>query len=175
LSSIARRYVEPLFEVALERNQLDRIAEELAALDQAINVSQDLRKYIFDPSIERHVKKSVMEQIFAGASDYTLNFIKLVIEKNRPEILSMAYRLYINLLNDHRGITPGEVETAVPLDDVTFDGIRKDLEARFNTKLHLERKVDSDLLGGMRVRIGNMVIDGSVRGRLVQLRELLIR
>ena len=174
MSILARRYVEPLFEVALEKDQLDRIAEDLSGLDEALKASADLRRFLTNPSIERHVKKTVIQKVFDGVSQYTMNFMKLVIEKNRTEILLHARQLYMNLLNAQRGMTPGVVETATPLDDATFERVRKELEVRFQTKLELERKVAKDLLGGMRVRVGNTVIDGSVQGRLARLRESLI-
>jgi len=170
---LARRYVQPLFEVAQEKNELERIAGDLAALDQALQESAELKGFLSDPSIGRKAKRTLVEKVFAEASSYTLNFMRVVIDKNRPEILGMSYRLFTDMLNIHRGVALGVVETAVPLDDTAFNKVRKMLEARFGCKLELERKIDPGLLGGLRVRVGNNVIDGSVRGRLEGLKAAL--
>lgn len=174
MSSLARRYVEPLFEVALEKDQLDLIAGDLAGLDEALKASVDLRRFLTNPSIDRRAKKTVTHKIFDGVSEYTMNFMKLVIEKNRPEIFLVSSQLYQSLLNEHRGVTPGVVESATPLDDATFEKVRRELETRFKTKLHLERRVEKDLVGGMRVRVGNTVIDGSVKSQLARLKVSLM-
>jgi len=171
--SLARRYVQPLFEVAQEKGELERIASDLAALDQALHESAELKEFLANPSIQRKVKWILIEKVFAEASLFTLNFMRVVIDKNRPEVLGATYRLFTDMLNIHRGIAPGVVETAVPLDDAAFDNVKRTLETRFGCKLELERKIERNLLGGMRVRIGNNVIDGSVRGKLEDLKSAL--
>jgi len=171
---LARRYVQPLFEVASEKDELERIFGDLKSLDQALSDSPDLKGYLSDPSIEKHDKKSVLEKIFADASIYTLNFMRVLIDKNRPEVLWVAYPLFRDMLNEHRGISTGVVESAVTLDDADFGEIKSALENRFASKLDLERQVNPDLLAGLRFRIGNIVLDGSVRNRLTRLKKILI-
>ena len=171
---LARRYVQPLFEVAREKDELERIYDDLKSLDQALSDSPELKGYLSDPSIEKHDKKSVLEKIFEGASIYTLNFMRVLIDKNRPEVLWVAYPLFRDMLNEHRGISTGVVETAVTLEDADFSKIKSALESRFESRLDLERKVNPDLLAGLRVRIGNVVLDGSVRNRLTRLKEMLV-
>lgn len=167
---IARRYVEPLFEVALEKNLVDRIAEELSLFDDTLQKYPEFRKFLFNPSLNRKTKKAVLEELFSQASIYTLNFMRVVIDKNRPEVLTATYRLFNEMLNRQRGVAPGVIETATPLDDDTFNKVKMKLEARFSCKLDLERKVDPMLLGGILVRVGNNVIDGSLRGQLSRLK-----
>ncbi|MDP8229441.1 MAG: ATP synthase F1 subunit delta [Candidatus Electryoneaceae bacterium] len=173
-SGLARRYVQPLFYVALEKGELDKIASDLFSFDEMLSQSSELRSFLADPSVERLAKRGVMEKLFDDVSPYTLNFVKVVIDKNRSAIFDMVYPLFRDMLNEHNGITAGIVETAVPLDDDLFVRLQKTLETRFEKRLELERKIDPDLLGGVRVRIGNMVIDASVRGRLNKLKEMLI-
>lgn len=170
---LARRYVQPLFEVASEKDELERIFGDLKSLDKALTDSPELKDYLLDPSVEKHDKKSVLEKIFEGASIYTLNFIRVLIDKNRPEVLWVTYRLFRDMLNEHRGISTGVVETAVTLEDADFTEIKSVLENRFASRLDLERQVNPDLLAGLRVRIGNVVLDGSVRGRLQRLKTAL--
>lgn len=173
-SVLARRYVQPLFEVARDKDELERIYDDLKSLDQAFSGTPKLKGYLSDPSVEKHDKKSVLEKIFAGASKYTLNFMRVAIDKNRSEVLWQAYPLFRDMLNEHRGIQLGVVETAVTISDEDFAKIKSTLENRFESGLDLDRKVNPDLLGGLRVRIGNVVLDGSVRNRLTRLKELLV-
>ncbi len=170
---LARRYAQPLFEVAREKDELERIFGDLKSLVQALTDSPELKGYLSDPSVEKHDKKSVIEKIFEGASIYTLNFMRVLIDKNRPEVLWVTYSLFRDMLNEHRGISTGVVETAVTLEDADFAEIKSVLENRFASRLDLERQVNPDLLAGLRVRIGNVVLDGSVRNRLTRLKEIL--
>ncbi|HHE46397.1 MAG TPA: ATP synthase F1 subunit delta [Bacteroidetes bacterium] len=172
-ASLTRRYVKPLFEVACEKNELERIAGDISALDQALKGSPELRRFLADPSIQRRAKRTLIEKVFAEASPYTLNFMRVIINKNRPEILNLTHQYFTELMNIHRGVSPGILETAVPLDDEAFNQVRTTLEKRFGTRLDLERRINPGLLGGLRVRIGNNVIDGSVKGRLAKLRTNL--
>ncbi|MDP8239857.1 MAG: ATP synthase F1 subunit delta [Candidatus Hatepunaea meridiana] len=172
--SLARRYVQPLFEVAQENNQIDRINNDLELLDRTLSESEELRGFLVDPSIIRQLKKGLIEKLFTEFSHYSMNFVKVVIDKNRPEVLKSAYSLFMELLNIHRGITPGIVESAVPLEDADFEKVKTTLELRLGSKLVLERRVDPSLLGGVRAQVGNTVIDGSLRGRLNKLKATLI-
>jgi len=172
---IARRYVEPLFEVALEQNLADQIAEELKLFDGALKEHLEFRKFLLNPSLDRRTKKTALDELFAQASNYTLNFMRVVIDKNRPEILTNAYSLFSELLNEHRGITSGVIETATPLDDDAFIKVKDILETRFKCKLDLEREVNPSLLGGVLVRVGNNVIDSSLKGQLYRLKSVMAR
>ncbi len=172
-SGLARRYVKPLFDVANENNKLDKIAKDLEVIDQTLHESEDLRGFLFDPSVERQAKRNVLEKLFAKFTPFTLNFLRVVVDKNRPLVFDQAYPLFSEMLNDHRGITTGVVETAQPLDKKSFKKVKESLEKRFAKQLDLSQIVNPDLIGGMKVRIGNMVLDGSVRRRLTKLKKVM--
>ncbi|MCF7810731.1 F0F1 ATP synthase subunit delta [bacterium] len=170
---IARRYVEPLFEVAVEKGIEDRVAEDLKSFDNTVNENPDLKKFLFNPSLERKAKRSVIDKLFKDASEYTLNFLRVVIDKNRPEILLSAHSLFIDFLNKHQGITPGSIVTAVPLEADALKKVKDRLEKRFNCALALECTVDPTLVGGILVRVGNTVLDGTIKGRLHRLKSTM--
>jgi len=173
LSSLAKRYVQPLFEVARDANVLDQVAADLQGLDSALSGSTDLRVFLASPTALRATKRSVLEAVLAGASPFTINFVRLVVNKNRTEILHLASRIYADLLNIHRGIIPGSVETAVAMDDAAFGLLEKAVAERFHAKVVLSRKVDPGLIAGVRVRVGNRVVDATVKGQLEKLRTAL--
>jgi len=170
LSGLARRYVQPLFEAALAAGAQDRVDDDLNGLDYALSSSPDFRRFLNAPTVDRATKRTAVERAFSGAEPLTLNFLRVVINKNRCEIFDLAHRVYRELLNPHRGIVPGLVETAAPVDDATFDSLKKAAEARFGGTIELARAVDPSLIGGVRVRVGNRVIDASVKGRLERLK-----
>jgi len=173
LSSLARRYVLPLFELSRDAGTLDRTAVDLQVLDDALTGSPDLVLFLSSPTVERAVKKSAVEQIFKDLSPLTLQFLRVVVTKNRTEILHITHRIFTDLVNAYRGIVPGSVETASPLDDASFAQLQKVTSEKFGVKVELTRSVDPALLGGIRVRVGNKVVDASVRGRLEKLRTTL--
>lgn len=170
---VAKRYVKPLFDVAREKNQLDKVAQDLTELESVLKSSKELRTVLSDPSTTRDLKRSIMEKIFTNISPYSRNFIRVVIGKNRTSILFEANRLYIHMLNDHRGVTTGTITTAAALDDKTFVKLHASLEQKLQRKITLNRGIDPKLIGGALIQVGNTVIDGSVRGQLAKLRKVV--
>jgi len=172
---LARRYVQPLFELALARGILDQVAREVAQFDSALRQHPEFRTFLSNPSVNRKAKRDAMSRVFVGASPCTINFLKVVLDKNRPEVLVAANSIFQDLLNEHRGVTTGLIETAIPLDEAALNQIKGQLEKRFQRTLDLKHRHDPTLIGGLRLRLGNRVIDASVKGRLARLRDLMIR
>lgn len=172
-ASLARRYVLPLFEVARDKKILDKVSSDLKLLSDTLLASPELRTFVDSPTIERSVKRKVFDEIFKDAANYTRNFLRVVIDKKRSEIFLLASRIFDDLVSKHRGETHGVVQSAQPLDDTAFAEIEKDVAKRFDGRVILERTVDPALLGGIRVQVGNQVIDASVRGRLEKLKSVL--
>ena len=170
---IARRYVRPLFDAALEKGALEQVGSDLATLDQALREHLDLYTFLNNPSADRRAKKNVAGQVFQDAYPFTLNFIKLTLDKNRPGILSVAHQLFQEMLDRHRGITPGSVTTAIALDSGGQAQISRRLKQFYGGDLRLEYLVDPAILGGILVRVGNQVIDGTVKGRLAGLKTAI--
>lgn len=166
---LAGRYVQPLFEVAMEKDELDGITNDLAKIDETLKQSSELRSFLLDPSVLRSSKQQAVNLIFKDVSPYVMNYLRLIIDKNRTEVIGSTYRIFRQLIDQSRGITTGLVESAVKLDEKTYIAIKLELEKRFSTKLDLEQEVNPDLIGGLRVRIGNTVIDGTIEGQLSKL------
>jgi len=171
--SLTRRYVQPLFEVALEKDILDKITKDLKLLDDTLCSSPELKSFLNNPSIERRAKRDAIEIIFKDVSLYSMNFMRLIIDKNRIEVLLVAYSMFQEMIDIERGVIKGTVLSAVPVDDDLFKEIKRSLETRFDSKLELRRDVDPGILGGLRIQVGNTVMDASVKGRLERLKETL--
>lgn len=172
-AGLARRYVLPLFEAAESAGRTEQVEQELRALDQALRSAPDLRAFLLNPALDRATKREAITPAVEGFSDLTRNFVRVVMAKNRPWILEQVYRIFRDLHRARRGVTPATVETAVPLDEAVWRDIQVKLEKRFRSSLEIERRVEPGLLGGLRVRVGNVLWDASVKGRLERLREAL--
>lgn len=171
--SLARRYVQPLFEVACDQDALDDVAADLRSLGEALSGSPELRGFLAGPTIARSAKRAALDAIFKDAAPCTRNFLRVVIEKSRTDILLLASRLFDDLVRAHRGFTHGVVESAVPVDESAFSDIESAVAKRFGGKVSLERKVEPRLIGGVRVQVGNSLLDASIRGRLEKLKGVL--
>jgi F-type H+-transporting ATPase subunit delta len=173
LSGLARRYVQPLFEVALAKNSLDAVGADLNSISEALASSPELRGFLLMPSISRTTKIATLRTVFKDASPYTMNFLQVVVNKKRTEVLFEAGEMFEEMVSWERGVSHGTLESAVPIDDQTFTEIEKSISGQFGGKVKLARKVVPSLVGGIRLRVGNRVLDASVRGRLEQLKAEL--
>lgn len=171
---IARRYVQPLFEVARENDIVNKIYSEMQELHEALSEGSSLKVILHDPSISKQSRIAVTEKVFAGFSEFSMNFIHLVIEKNRSFILEAAFSIFREVKAQAEGILSGIVESAMPLDNATVSELRLQLEKSFSQKINIECRTNPEILGGLRIRVGNTVMDGSITGKLESLRNALI-
>lgn len=171
---LARRYVQPLFEVASEKGKLDSVANELNELNSALGKNSPLKVILSDPSVSRQSRIAVIEEVFTGYSEPCLNFIRLVIDKNRTFILEIAYSIFKEIKDESEGLLNGVVESALPLNDETITELKQQLEKSFGHKVDIEFRINPEILGGLRIRVGNTVMDGSITGKLESLKSELI-
>jgi len=170
---LARRYVQSLFEVAQEKDVLDTISGDLKLLDETLSNSPELTSFLNDPSTQKRAKKVAIEGLFTEISEFSLNFIRVVIDKNRTEILGEIYLIFQDMIDTEKGILNGTIQSVIQIDDKLMSEIRESLEKRFNKTLILENRITPELIGGLRIQVGNMVIDASVKSRLENLQEIL--
>ncbi|MEW6661872.1 MAG: F0F1 ATP synthase subunit delta [Bacillota bacterium] len=172
--TIARRYARALFELALERGQMAAVDEDLAALIKLIQENQDLKRFLADQLIGPERKKELVQTVLAGAlSKTTLHFIMLVIDKRRERLLEVMYREFRSCINQSANILEGEVGSAVPLDREDLAQLEEKLSAAIKKKVLLTNRVEPALIGGLVVKLGDRVYDGSLRYRLTALKQKL--
>jgi F-type H+-transporting ATPase subunit delta len=168
-----RVYAEALLEAARDKERLDKIREELEDLARAVEESDDLRRFLANPLIEPETKRSVLEEILAGADDLVLNFVRLLAEKERIGEIPQVFEEWTRLLAREERVLELELTTAVELSDEEADRVVKQIEEASGRRVEATRRVDPDLIGGLVVQAGSLRLDASVRGRLDQLREEL--
>lgn len=172
-STTARRYAEAIFEIALRDGTVGEWLSQLERLAQVFTDPELLRR-MEDPQSSVADRLSALEQIEAGMLPQISNLLGLLVRRRRLESLPDIHRQFRRLHYRREGIVEAAATSAAELDDAEIGALRERLERMTGGKVELELNVDRDLLGGVQVRIGDQLIDGSVRGRLERLRNRLV-
>lgn len=169
---VARRYAQALFRVALQHNTVQRTGEDLARLRELMRQSPTFRAFLYDPRIARDRKKDRLREILRQeVMPETLRTLELIIEKRREKLLEAICDEYQRLQEAHQGIVRATLTSAVPLTEDEQSALIQKLEQSTGKQIIPTYEVNPDLLGGIKVRMGDYEIDGSIRGALENLRE----
>lgn len=173
--TIARPYAEAAFSLALGAGALEAWSQALERLATLVTLDE-VRTVLLDPKVDDDSKARVLLEA-AGADqplpDAVQNFARLLVDNDRVLLLPEIHALFVARKNDHEGVAVAKVTSAFPLDDAARERLKQDLEAHFKKKLQLEVTIDPELIGGVRVQVGDEVIDASVRGKLANLAAAL--
>lgn len=177
--TIARRWVRALFELALESNaagEADGVRDDLRHFTERLAADVAARATLEDPRASKLVKKEAAGRLLAPtAKPLTRDFVNMAIDRGRAEILAVAHEEFTEMLRDQRGEAVAEVVSTAPLDAESKTALLIKLEKMTRKKVTLHERVDATLRGGLRVRVGSMLLDGSGTRRLSQLRTELMR
>ena len=169
-----RVYAEALLAAAKEADVLDQVREEFDDFAAALEASPELRGFLRNPQIERATKRAALEDVLEGADGRFLNFLRVLVEKGRVAEVGDVRREWERLLAREERILELELTTAVELSDEEANEIVKEIEKTTGRRIEASRRVDADLIGGLVLQAGSVRLDGSIRGRFIQLREELI-
>ena len=175
MEEIAQVWARALFEVAKEHDLLDQVREDLGAFVDALNESRDLMVFFFSPYFSTQEKKDGLERAVTGAEPVFMNFLEALIERHRMPAIFRIQARYEVLWEDERDLLPVEVTSAVELDKAIVSSIGDRIGEQTRRTVELSSKVDPDILGGIVLRVGNVVLDASIRNRLEQLRKQVAR
>ncbi len=175
MEEIAEVYARALFDVAREHDVLDRVHEELGQFVDALNDSADLRVFFFSPYFSSQEKKDGIRKLIDGADESFLRFLELLAERHRMPVVFRIRRRFDELWREENRLLPVTVTSAVDLEPELVDGLGKRIEEQTGRHVELSSHVDPDVLGGLVLQVGNMVLDASVRNRLEQLRKTVAR
>jgi len=172
---IARRYVTALFNAASKAGLIDRVESDLGLVSYTFESLPELFESIVSPVVPNKTKREIVRSIFEGKAEaITLDYLYLLIDKHREEAISQTEEIYILLANEARGMTTADVTTAIELDKTLETALAAKLSAITGKKVSLNLAVDPAIIGGVVVKIGDRVIDGSIKGQLAALREMLL-
>jgi ATP synthase F1 delta subunit len=171
MEEIAEVYARALFEAAKDDGVLDRAHDELGEFAQALDEDRNLQVFLFSPYFSSEEKKDGIRRIVSDADERVLNFLELLAERHRMPALFRIRRIFDDLWADENKLLPVIVTSATELDAGLVEDIGKRIEDQTGRRVELSSNVNPDVLGGLMVRVGNMVLDATVRNRLEQLRK----
>jgi F-type H+-transporting ATPase subunit delta len=175
MEEIAAVYARSLFEVANEQDKLDLVRDQLGAFADALNETRDLQVFFFSPYFSTAEKEDGLDRVVSDADPVVLNFLKLLIEKHRMPVLFRIRANYDALWEEENKLLPVHITSAVELDSSIVEQLGDRISEQTDRKVELSSDVDPDILGGIVVRVGNSVLDASVRNRLEQLRRTVVK
>jgi F-type H+-transporting ATPase subunit delta len=171
MEEIAQVYSRALFEVAKEHDKLDKIRDQLGEIADALAESHDLQVFLFSPYFSTEEKKEGLRKAITGAEEALLNFLDLLIEKHRMPVIFRIRRQLDELWEEENQLLPVEVTSAVELDPALVKELGERVREQTGRKVEVHSHVDPDILGGMVLRVGNSILDASIKNRLNQLRR----
>lgn len=172
---IVRRYASALFAAAAKSDVVDRVESDLGLVSYTTQASPELAEALKSPLIPTEKKREVLRDIFGDkVHEITLSYLNLLVDKRREEAISFTEEEFVELANEARGVVTAEVTTAVGLGDEEEARLAAKLARITGLSVNIEKLVDPAIIGGVLVKIGDTVIDGSVRGQLAAIKERLL-
>jgi ATP synthase F1 delta subunit len=171
MEEIARVYATALFGAAKDRGKLDSIRDQLGQFVDALNENREMQLFLFSPAFSSAEKIEGLKKAVSDVEPELLNFLELLLEKGRMPVIFRIRRQFDALWakeNKRLGVT---VTSAVELDPEIAKRIGAEIEEQTGNTVELESRVDPDILGGLVVQVGNMILDTSIRNRLEKLRK----
>jgi F-type H+-transporting ATPase subunit delta len=175
-SMVAKRYALALFQLSKENNLLAKAEEELRVVKEVLLNSKELNAVLKSPKVTVEKKKEIIKGSFSNMNQFILNTLMILIERHRDDQIVDVVNSFIELSNEEQGIAEAKVYSIRPLTEAEKEGLSASFAAKVGKKsLRIENIVDTDILGGIKLRIGNRIFDGSLRGKLDRLeRNLLV-
>lgn len=169
----AKRYSQAVFEIARERNELEKWQEDL---QQLTNLAQnpEFVSVIDNPKFSIEDKSALLKSQLKDIGQMALNLTYLLTHRNKFNLITAISTGYQELLDEYRGIEKAEITTAVPLDEIEKSKLIERISALISKKIVLSVKVDPNIVGGIIVRVGGKIIDGSTKSQLAALRNELV-
>jgi F-type H+-transporting ATPase subunit delta len=171
---VAKRYAKALFEVALGQGSVAQVEEELKGILQVIRENADYGKLLEHPNISTDVKMQLLKEAFEGkVSAAVLNTMQLLVERRRESVLEDLVDSYVKVANESLGQANATVYSAYPLTEAESQQITNRFGQLTGKRIRVSNVVDASLLGGIQVRIGDRLYDGSLSGKLQRLEKAL--
>jgi F-type H+-transporting ATPase subunit delta len=175
MEEIAQVYARSLFAVAKEHDKLDLVREQLGQFADALDGSRELSIFFFSPYFSTEEKKEGLGRLLEGVDPTVENFLALLVENHRMPVIFRVRRDFERLWEQENKLLPVTITSAVALDEATVKSIGDAIGRQTGQRVELTTNVDPDVLGGLVVRVGNSILDASIRNRLENLRRSVAR
>lgn len=174
---VEKRYAEALVDIAVRNGALDSYQNELLEVADLFSTNEEFRVFLLNPEIKNEYKKSTLGKIFEKEiAGNLLNFMLLLLDKKRMNIFPGIVEEYIKLADKERNVLKMDIVSAGPLSDEQVDKIKEKYRSAYGAvDIRVNLSVDPSLLGGVKIIVGDKVIDGTVKGRLENLKDILVK
>lgn len=171
---VAKRYAKALFEVAQQNQAISQVEDELKVVVEAVENSEDVKRFLQAPNIDLTIKLDVFRKAIEGkVSDAVLNLVNVLITNGRENMMQAVSDAYVKVAGQALGQADATVVSAYPLTAPEIELIAEHFGKVVNKKIRVHNKVDRSVIGGIQVRIGDRLYDGSISGKLARLEKSL--
>jgi F-type H+-transporting ATPase subunit delta len=171
MEEIAAVYANALFEVAKERGILGEIRQQLREFARALNENADMRFFFFSPYFSADEKKEGLHKAIENGDEVFVNFLEALIERSRMPVIFRIRDRYEKLWDEEERVLPVQVTSAVELEERTVRSIAEQIHQQTGRRVEMSSRVDPEIIGGIVLRVGNSILDASIRNRLNELRR----
>lgn len=169
---VASRYAKSLLDLAQEKGILEQVQQDMALFTKTVNSNRDFKLFLSNPIINHSKKLAILQSIFTGkVNALTLSFFTIITQKNREAILETVALEFEKQYNTLKGIVKAQVTSAMPLTPELRAQLIQKMVQQTGKTIQLEEKVDSDLIGGFVLRVGDIQLDDSIRTSLRNLKN----
>ncbi|SHH59734.1 MULTISPECIES: F0F1 ATP synthase subunit delta [Virgibacillus] len=173
--TIAKRYADALFQLGQEKSLLEALTQELKVVKKAFQDNKDLYTFLMHPRISNAKKQQFLRDVFQQAHKEVVNILNLLVQRHRIELLPAIIDHFIRLVNDAKGIAAATVYSVRALSEEECRQLESSFAKRFNKQaIELTNIVEPSLIGGMKIRVGNTIYDGSVSGKLKRIERNIV-
>ncbi|MGM9988844.1 MAG: F0F1 ATP synthase subunit delta [Bacillaceae bacterium] len=174
-SVVAKRYAVAMFQLAKEKNELDSFEQALQVVKHEMTSNKELSRFLQHPGVPKEKKKEVLREVFANFREEVINFLFLLVDRHRQNEIAEIVDDYVELANEERGIADAIVTTVRPLTQEEQGALIEVFAKKVNKKtLRVRNIVNPDILGGVKIRIGNTIFDGSLKGKLDKIQRHIV-
>lgn len=172
---VAKRYADALFQLSMEKNNAEKIVDELNVVKEVFEKDENVLNIFTHPKVSNAEKMKVIDVAFAGLEKDVINTLKILIQRDRIDIVVSVIEDYLDLYNEDNGIAVATVSSVRPLTDAEKTQVELTFKAQLNKKsITIINKIDPSLIGGLRIRVGNTIYDGSISNKLKRFESSLV-
>jgi len=166
-------YARALFEAAKDAGTLETTAADLSAFVDAMRKAKDLTAVLYNPRISSATKKKIVAELTEGGDRLFVNGLNLLIDKRHADLIFDVHDWFRKFLRKEQNVMEVEITSAVELPEETREKIRKQIEETTKKKIEVKETIREDIIGGLILQIGDVIVDGSLKAKLKQLRSRL--
>ncbi len=173
---VSYRYANSFLTEMVAANKLQTVSEDVTLVFNTLKENSELRIVLSSPVVKSEIKYSILEEIFKEKiSTDTMKFINFIVNKGRENVLFKILAKFLELRNEHLGVVNADIKTALKLDGKQIEDMRKQLENYLKKNVNIRVEIDKEILGGFVARIGNTIVDASLKHQLALLKQQFLK